>query len=101
MKLIDLSLISTFIVFTIISSCGHHHSKHSKYHYEKEKRAEKTARSIEREKLDKELNPPHKAPSEQYLQKYEDSKVINHNRKMDDLKRQMKSEEQNKQYTGP
>ncbi|WDE97478.1 hypothetical protein PQO03_16750 [Lentisphaera profundi] len=96
MKLIDLSLISTFIVFIVISSCGGHHSSHTKYQQEKEKRAEKTARSIERQKLDKELNPPHKAPSEEYLQTYEDSKVINHNRKMDDLKRQMKAEEQNK-----
>jgi hypothetical protein len=103
MKPIYLSIISTSYFFATLCGC-HCSTSSSKYYKNKEqreKRAERKANALERQRLVQEYTPAHRAPTPEYLQKYGDAQTIHHNRKMDDLKRRMKEEQKYDLYTGP
>ncbi len=103
MRFIYLSIIAS--IYFVATSCGCHCSTSSSKYYkdneQRERRAERKANALERQRLIQEYTPEHRSPSPEYLQKYNDAKTIHHNRKMDDLKRQMKAEQENDLYSGP
>ena len=103
MKLIYLSIIVSFFLVGLRCGCrcSNDSSSYYKYKEKQERRAERQARALERERIERETTRVHHSPSPEYLEKYQDAKTIHHNRKMEDLKRTMKAEQASNRYTGP